>query len=310
MRPGRAVAAVLAAGMTLGAVGSGPVLADAGAPVITAVSAILPSADQTITIRGSGFGYLPPYDGDSPWLEIVDLTANWTAGYVDPLGNADGVTADVTSWTDSKIVISGLGGIYGAGVLNPYVLSPGDTVEIGVWNPQTGAGPAHYYAGVLSAVQPPTAPAASGSMPGPSSSGQGAPAASPSSGSVFWSVPFTETDNQITIPCALDGVAFRCFIDTGNGLSIVVPGPVGLRLGVPQAEAFAVDGIAGTTAAYAGTGSVEVGGVVAQTLITVAQQDSMPDPNIGIPLLEQLCEGGRAAVQIDWLQHTVSCVAG
>jgi hypothetical protein len=308
MRPGRAAAAILAVGMVLGAVGQGPVLADPGAPVITAVSAILPSAQQTITIRGSGFGHLPAYDGDSPWLEIVDLTANWTAGYVDPLGNADGVTVDVTSWSDGEIVLGGLGGIYGAGVLNRYVLSPGDTIEIGVWNPQTGAGPAYYYAGVLSAVQPPSAPAVSGTLP--ASSGSGAAPSASSSPSVFWSVPFTETDNQITIPCALDGVPFRCFIDTGNGLSIVVPGPVGDRLGVPQAESFAVDGIAGTTAAYAGTGSVEVGGVVAETLITVAEQDSMPDPNIGIPLLEQLCEGGRAAVQIDWRQDTVSCVTG
>lgn len=46
---------------------------------------------------------------------------------------------DVESWTDTEIVISGFSGDYG---LHGWKLTAGDDLEIGVWNPQTGVGPA------------------------------------------------------------------------------------------------------------------------------------------------------------------------
>ena len=287
MRPGRAVAAAVLA-TVLGAAGTGPALASAG-PVLSQGGGVLPQANQSITLRGSGLGRLAPYTGDSPFLRIEDLTSNWTAGYRDAQGAADGVTVEVASWTDTQIVISGLGGLYG----HPYLLHPGDVLDVQVWNPQTGAGPADLATDVVSAV----APAGSGAAP-------------PPAGAPYWSVPFTETHNLITIPCAVDGVALRCIVDTGNALSIVVPPALGGQLGVPQERSFSLEGIAGETAAHAGPGAVEVGGVAVQTLVTVAAQDPVPDPNIGLPLLEQLCAGGRGAVQIDWRQGTVSCQPG
>jgi protein involved in polysaccharide export with SLBB domain len=107
---------------------------------LTSVSPIAPQPNQTITLTGSGFGSLTPYNGDSSYLEIADLTGNWTAGYINN-GSPNQVTLDVTSWTSTQIVIQGFTGAYGQ---NNWVLNPGDQVEVGVWNPQSNAGPATY----------------------------------------------------------------------------------------------------------------------------------------------------------------------
>jgi len=107
-------------------------------PAITSVSSIAPQPNQTITLTGSGFGSQTPYNGDSHYIEIADLTGNWTAGFINN-GSPNQVTLNVTSWTDSQIVIQGLTGAYGQ---NNWVLNPGDKVEVEVWNPQSGAGPA------------------------------------------------------------------------------------------------------------------------------------------------------------------------
>jgi translation initiation factor IF-1 len=48
---------------------------------------------------------------------------------------------DVESWTDTEIVVSGFSGDYGR---NGWKLNPGDMVEVAVWNPQSGVGPALY----------------------------------------------------------------------------------------------------------------------------------------------------------------------
>jgi hypothetical protein len=55
--------------------------------------------------------------------------------------NWDEVTLDVKSWKDNKIVITGFSGAYGSG---NWKLAPGDEIEIAVWNPQSGLGPALY----------------------------------------------------------------------------------------------------------------------------------------------------------------------
>ena len=108
-------------------------------PNITGVSTILPQANQTITVTGSGFGSQQPYSGDSPDLRIIDVTQNsWSAGYSNG-SNPNLVTLNVTSWTDTQIVIQGLQGDYGQ---NGWVLKAGDLIQVNVWNPQTSLGTA------------------------------------------------------------------------------------------------------------------------------------------------------------------------
>lgn len=109
----------------------------AAPPIIDSISPIDDGLNQTITIIGSGFGTLSPYEGDSTDIELTDLTdGDWTAGY----GN-DGVGLNVESWSDTEIVLGGFGGAYiPYGPSSGFYLSPGDEVEIEVWNPATGSG--------------------------------------------------------------------------------------------------------------------------------------------------------------------------
>jgi DNA-binding winged helix-turn-helix (wHTH) protein len=110
-------------------------------PVIAAVTPILPDAVQTIIIRGHGLGTHAAFANvDSSYLAIRDKSAHWAAGRITP-ENVDEVTLTVASWTDSELVVSGFSGAYGT---HWWRLNRGDEVEIVVWNPQSGAGPATY----------------------------------------------------------------------------------------------------------------------------------------------------------------------
>ena len=109
-----------------------------GAPTISGVTAILPQQSQTITITGSGFGTQAAYNGDSSFIEITDTTANWNAGLSNSTGG-NTVTLNVTSWTDTRIVLSGFGGDYGKSV---FAIANGDKLQVKVWNAQTQTGPA------------------------------------------------------------------------------------------------------------------------------------------------------------------------
>ena len=105
-------------------------------PTITSVSDIIPNQHQTITITGSGFGNQMPYTNqDSPYIKITDRTSNWNAG--NSPNPTDGVTLDVSSWSDSQIVITGFEGSYGN---NNWTLNYGDTIDIYVWNAGTTNG--------------------------------------------------------------------------------------------------------------------------------------------------------------------------
>lgn len=111
-------------------------------PVITWVSPILPHANQTIIIRGNDLGSYTNFTGiDSPFLAIRDNTAHWAAGRIMER-NWDKVTLTVARWLNSEILVTGFCGSYGQ---NGWELKPGDEIEVAVWNPQTGAGPALYY---------------------------------------------------------------------------------------------------------------------------------------------------------------------
>jgi hypothetical protein len=108
-------------------------------PHIASVTPILPRPDQTITIKGRDFGWYTPFTQlDSPFLAIRNLTAHWAAGRIIPR-NPDDVTISVAKWDDSEIVITELAGKYGKG---NWQLHSGDEIDVAVWNPQTGAGPA------------------------------------------------------------------------------------------------------------------------------------------------------------------------
>jgi len=50
-------------------------------PIIAKVTNIVPTGSQTVFITGSGFGTEDPYDGDSPYVEVSDVTKNWSAGF-------------------------------------------------------------------------------------------------------------------------------------------------------------------------------------------------------------------------------------
>jgi Double zinc ribbon/PEGA domain len=106
-----------------------------GSPEIEFLSELSPEANQTINITGHGFGNQNPYNGNSRYILITDLTRSWNAGNTN--GN-DLVTLKIVRWTDTQITIHGFTGAYGRG----WSLGPGDKVRIQIWNPQTGAGPA------------------------------------------------------------------------------------------------------------------------------------------------------------------------
>ncbi len=109
---------------------------------ISSVSPILPQRDQSIVIRGRGFGLHTSYtNADSPFIAIRDNTLRWAAGRIIPQ-NWDEVTLSVKSWEDTQIVLSGFSGAYGSG---DWKLNPGDQIEVAVWNPQSGRGPALYH---------------------------------------------------------------------------------------------------------------------------------------------------------------------
>jgi hypothetical protein len=113
-----------------------------GPPEISSVSPILPQRDQTVLIRGQGFGLHTRYiNADTPYIAVRDKTAQWSAGRIVPQ-NWDEVTLNLKSWDDKEIVVSGFSGAYGS---QNWKLSYGDEIEIAVWNPQSGRGPALYH---------------------------------------------------------------------------------------------------------------------------------------------------------------------
>lgn len=92
-----------------------------------------------LTITGYGFGN-PPASGQLA-LQIGDVSRGWMAGNT----SSYGVTGEVSEWKNTQIVISSFQGYGGADTTNwadglgSFVFAPGDTVQITVTNPQTGA---------------------------------------------------------------------------------------------------------------------------------------------------------------------------
>ena len=109
-------------------------------PIITDISKISATPTQTITVKGHGFGNLNPYNGNSKYIEISDVTQGWDAGHSASNGEtANGVLLNITQWTDSQILISGFTGKYGN-----FSLHVGDNLLIKVWNAPSGLGPSSF----------------------------------------------------------------------------------------------------------------------------------------------------------------------
>jgi hypothetical protein len=116
----------------------------AQSPTIEKVSKITTQQYQTITIMGSGFGKQAPYTGDSEYISLLDTTPDpgFQAGYDGCLlgfCTTDTVTLIVNKWTNTKIVLGGFSGAWGT---DNYVLHKGDSVQVSVFDAQTGSGPA------------------------------------------------------------------------------------------------------------------------------------------------------------------------
>jgi eukaryotic-like serine/threonine-protein kinase len=108
-------------------------------PEIATVGAFEANATQTVEISGSCFGAGNTTSGaDTAYFRITDLTADWNACWTGDPGT-DLVTCGISSWTDNEITFSGYTGDYGQ---YNYVVTEGDEIEVQVWNPQSGKGPA------------------------------------------------------------------------------------------------------------------------------------------------------------------------
>ena len=95
------------------------------------------NATQTVEITGSCFGAGNTTSAaDTPYFRISDLTAGWNACWT---GDPNDVTCDISSWTDNEITFSGYTSYYGQ---YGWVVTDGQAIEVQVWNPQDGKGPA------------------------------------------------------------------------------------------------------------------------------------------------------------------------
>ena len=85
-----------------------------------------------ITINGEGFGQFPsgmPFTGASDYLQIIDTTARWKAGYT-----GDACFVSIGSWSDQQIQL--VANVNQNGICP---LAAHDQLHVKVWNPQTMA---------------------------------------------------------------------------------------------------------------------------------------------------------------------------
>jgi serine/threonine protein kinase len=109
-----------------------------GMPTIISITSIFSDRDRTIKIRGSGFGTLDPYEGNSAFIRISNITGGWNAGSTRD-SPSDYINLNITLWTTTEITISSFTGSYGNG---NWKFNNGDLVMVQIWNAQTGVGPA------------------------------------------------------------------------------------------------------------------------------------------------------------------------
>ena len=116
-----------------------PIIPGAVTPHITGVVWDTSPWGPQVTIDGNGFGN-PPSAGQAS-LTMADKNRNWVAGNSIQYG----VKPIITSWRNNQIVVSGFNGYGGADLSDwsdgqgSFVFAPGDSVDVQVMNPQTGA---------------------------------------------------------------------------------------------------------------------------------------------------------------------------
>ena len=118
-----------------GVVTSNPVTINSVPPQASGQSVIAVQARPPITLNGGGFGLLPqglPYTGNTSYLEITNVTQNWSAGYT---GNP--CTVSISNWATNVIEL-----VANVNENGLCPLAAGDQINIQVWNPQTLVGPA------------------------------------------------------------------------------------------------------------------------------------------------------------------------
>jgi len=127
----------------------------AGVPAVSPTCAVLPANPTTIssipapatgespiavqplpplTLSGEGFGLLPnglPFTGNSNYLQVTDLTQNWSAGL-----SGNPCNLSIGYWADDRIEV--VANVDQDGLCP---LAVGDQLAVSVWNPQTGSGP-------------------------------------------------------------------------------------------------------------------------------------------------------------------------
>jgi len=114
-----------------------------GTPVITTITRTGSGATLTLTITGSGFGPAPENLGDnfsSPFFVFTDYNAElpgsdgfpWNGGFCGA-NDCNAVLVNMTSWSDTQIVMGGFGDMYG----NDWVVNPHDAFCVGVWSSQS-----------------------------------------------------------------------------------------------------------------------------------------------------------------------------
>jgi len=114
-----------------------------GTPVITTITRTGSGATLTLTITGSGFGPAPQNLGDnfsSPFFVFTDYNAElpgsdgfpWNAGFCGA-NDCNAVLVNMTSWSDTQIVMGGFGDMYG----NDWIVNPHDAFCVGVWSSQS-----------------------------------------------------------------------------------------------------------------------------------------------------------------------------
>jgi hypothetical protein len=109
----------------------------AGPPVVYSISRIAAKQTQTITITGKNFGENKAYNGLSGFFWMVDVPQNgkpWLAGCPPAYGNCT-TWLNVTSWTDTQIVVAGF-------TNSGKYPQTGDAVNFFIWSPQSMDGPA------------------------------------------------------------------------------------------------------------------------------------------------------------------------